>query len=176
MSFLDSSFVPFPTANDALLIYLSSQKPHQAWLYAALATAGSLAGAYVLYGLARGGKRLIKVPAKKIERAERWLRGNAFASMLVIALLPPPAPFKVFLLAAGFLQVNALSFGLGLLVGRGLRFAIEAWFGAVYGTEAEAYLKANLHWISLSLAALVLLLILARRVLRRPGAVREDGA
>ncbi len=55
MSFLDSSLIPFPVVNDLALIVMASKRP--AWwpLYALATTLGSVCGAYLLYGIARGG-------------------------------------------------------------------------------------------------------------------------
>ena len=58
MSFLDSSFLPFPGINDLALIVLASQRPAGAPFYAFMSTVGSLLGCYVIYGIARGGGRL----------------------------------------------------------------------------------------------------------------------
>jgi membrane protein YqaA with SNARE-associated domain len=151
MSFLDSSFVPFPGINDLALIVLASQHPARGPFYALLSTLGSLLGCYVMYGIARGGKRLAggRPAANKANRARPWLERNDFVAMLVMALLPPPAPLKIFVLAAGALRMNVLRFGAALLVGRSMRFAAEAWLGARYGAEAEAYLRKNLTWASL---------------------------
>jgi membrane protein YqaA with SNARE-associated domain len=151
MSFLDSSFIPFPGINDLALIVLASQHPARGPVYALMSTFGSLLGCYVMYGIARGGGRLARGrPAStKEHRARRWLEGNDFVAMLVMSLLPPPAPLKISVIAAGALRMNALHFGAALLVGRSLRFAAEAWLGARYGAQAEAYLKKNLAWASL---------------------------
>jgi membrane protein YqaA with SNARE-associated domain len=151
ISFLDSSFIPFPGINDLALIVLASQHPARAPLYALLSTLGSLLGCYVMYGIARGGGMLAggRPTPNKEPRARRWLERNDFVAMLVMAVLPPPAPLKIFVLVAGALRTNALRFGAALLVGRSLRFAVEAWLGARYGTQAEAYLKKNLTWASL---------------------------
>ncbi len=165
VSFLDSSLVPLPAVNDLLLLHLSSQYPERAVFYALGATLGSVAGSYVLYGLARGGSRLAgrSSSSPAFGRARLWLRRNDFASILVISILPPPSPFKICLLAAGALRVNAVRFGLALLVGRGLRFGAEAFLGARFGAQAEAYLQANLTWVSLLVALLVVLWIIVYR-------------
>jgi membrane protein YqaA with SNARE-associated domain len=151
ISFLDSSFIPFPGINDLALIVLASQHPARAPFYALLSTLGSLLGCYVMYGIARGGGRLAggRSASNKGNRARHWLERNDFVAMLAMCLLPPPAPLKIFVLAAGALRMNALRFGAALLVGRSLRFAVEAWLGARYGAEAEAYLRKNLTWASL---------------------------
>lgn len=173
ISLLDSSFVPLPGLNDLLLIHLSSQHPERAVWYALASTLGSIAGAYLIYGLARGGARFVwrRRSSTSLARAHEWLERNEFASILVVSILPPPAPFKAFLVAAGALRVNAVMFGFALLVGRGLRFGTEAYLGARYGAQAEAYLKENFVWASLVVVAVVVLgALVYRRVARRPSA------
>jgi membrane protein YqaA with SNARE-associated domain len=157
ISLLDSSFVPLPGLNDLLLIHLSAQRPGRALLYALASTLGSVAGAYVIYGLARGGGRFLwrEQPGRSLARAHRWLERNEFVAILTASVLPPPAPFKAFVITAGALRVSAARFGLALLVGRGLRFGAEALLAARYGAQAEAYLKANFVWASLVVALLV---------------------
>jgi membrane protein YqaA with SNARE-associated domain len=155
ISFLDSSFVPFPVFNDLALMLFASQRPSRAVLYAFQSTAGSLFGSYVVYGLARKGGKFLwrKGTPQAVARAERWLARNDFVALLVASLLPPPAPLKAVVVSAGILQVNALHFGAAMLVGRSLRFAADAWLGARYG--AVAGLRLNLGWASLVAALLV---------------------
>jgi len=171
MSFLDSSFVPFPVFNDLALILLASQHPSQAFFYALQSTVGSVLGAYVLYGLARRGAQFLwrKSTPSAVARAQRWLARNDFVTLLVACLLPPPAPLKVFVLTAGVLRMNAVHFGAAMLVGRILRFGTDAWLGARYGAQAEAYLKQNLGLASLVAVVVVLgVTLLFRRLRRRP--------
>jgi membrane protein YqaA with SNARE-associated domain len=165
LSFLDSSFIPFPGINDLALIVLASQHPARGPFYALLSTLGSLLGCYVMYGIARGGGKLAsgRPATNKGNRARLWLERNDFVAMLVAALLPPPAPLKIFVLAAGALRMNALRFGAALVVGRSLRFAVEAWLGARYGAEAEAYLRKNLTWASLVTILVVIVLTIFSR-------------
>jgi len=174
MSFLDSSLIPFPVVNDVALIVMSSRRP--AWwpIYALATTLGSVCGAYLLYGIARGGGKFFwrKTTPQAVSRAQHWLKRNDFVAILVAALLPPPAPLKVFLLTAGVLRVNAVTFGVALLVGRGLRFGAEAWLGARYGVQAEDYIHHNLGRVSLALVLVIVSFALVRRYLARR---TEDG-
>jgi membrane protein YqaA with SNARE-associated domain len=169
ISFLDSSFVPLPVFNDLALILLASQHPSRAPLYALGSTAGSVLGCYVLFAISRrGGKYLWrKATPRAVASAERWLERNDFVVLLVAALLPPPAPLKVFVLTAGILQVNSLHFMAAMLIGRGLRFAADAWLGARYGAQAEAYLRANLGWASLTAVVFVVGVTLVYRSWKR---------
>jgi membrane protein YqaA with SNARE-associated domain len=151
--------MPFPGLNDVALIVLASKHPARAPFYALLSTLGSLLGCYVMYGIARGGGRLAgggRRASTKGNRARRWLEQNDFVAMLVMALLPPPAPLKIFVIAAGALRMNLLHFGAALLIGRSLRFVAIAWLGAHYGRQAEAFLKQNLTWASLVIIVLVI--------------------
>lgn len=175
MSFLDSSLVPFPGVNDLALIVLASKRP--AWwpVYALASTLGSMGGAYVLYSIARGGGKLFfrKTTPLSVTFAQRWLKRNDFVAVLVAALLPPPAPLKVFILTAGVLRVNALRFGLALLVGRGLRFGADAWLGARYGLQAQDYLRHNLGRASLTTVVLVIALALITRWWKRRSSANQ---
>jgi membrane protein DedA with SNARE-associated domain len=59
--------------------------------------------------------------------------------------------------------MNALHFGVALLLGRSLRFAADAWVGVHYGAKGEAYLKKNIGWISLVTILIVIGLTLLSR-------------
>ena len=165
LSFLDSSFIPFPGLNDVALIVLASKHPARAPFYALLSTVGSLLGCFLMYGIARGGGRLAggRRAVTKGNRVHRWLERNDFVAMLVMALLPPPAPLKIFVIAAGALRMDLLNFGAALLVGRSFRFVVIAWLGAHYGAAAETYLRKNLTWASLVAIILVVVLTLLSR-------------
>jgi membrane protein YqaA with SNARE-associated domain len=175
MSFLDSSLIPFPVVNDLALMMMASKRPAW-WPFFALATTlGSVAGGYVLYGVARAGGQFYWRKAKPHakSRAQRWLARNEFVAILVASLLPPPLPLKVFFVTAGVLRVNTVRFGLALLLGRGLRFAAEAWLGAHYGALAEAYLIHNLGWASLAAIVLIIGLALLQRQWANHGAEKS---
>jgi membrane protein YqaA with SNARE-associated domain len=165
MSFFDSSFIPFPVVNDLALMMMASRRPLLWPLYALASTLGSVGGAYVLYGIARGGGEALwrKTSPHAQARAQGWLERNELVAVLLAALLPPPAPFKLLILAAGVVRVHAVHFGLAMLVGRGLRFGAEAWLGARYGAQAQVYLARNLMRASLAAVLLVIGLVVIHR-------------
>jgi membrane protein YqaA with SNARE-associated domain len=157
INLLDSSFLAFPVLNDVLLIHLAARSPGLAPLYAVQCTAGSVVGSFVIYGFGRGGGRIFRRNPEMREagRARRWLRRNDLATVLVASLLPPPTPFKVVPIVAGALEIPPLRIGSALLIGRGFRFALEAWIGVRYGAQAESYLKYHLAFFSLAMAAVI---------------------
>jgi membrane protein YqaA with SNARE-associated domain len=171
INFLDSSFLAFPLINDVLLIHLASHDHRGALIYALEASAGSVLGALVIYGVARGGRRVLgrKRSDYEVTGARRWLERNDFVTLVVASLLPPPAPFKVFPLAAGALRTDTSRFLLALSVGRSLRFLLEALIGLRYGATAEAYLRAHLTSVSILTIVLIVVFTLAYRWLVSQG-------
>jgi membrane protein YqaA with SNARE-associated domain len=103
ISFLDSSVLTFPVINDLLLIELCIQRPARMPLYASMAALGSVLGCVLLFFIAeKGGEALFhKHAGKRAQAIHNWVVHNGFGGMLVAALLPPPTPFKVFVVAAG---------------------------------------------------------------------------
>lgn len=171
MSFLDSSFLAFPVINDLLLIKLSSVNHHEAIIYALQCTGGSVLGAYTIYIITKQGSRFFSRKASRREKTlvRRWIEKNDFLSILVASLLPPPAPFKIFPILAGGLRIEAVRLLGALLIGRGIRFAFEAWLGVYYGAAAQAYLSNNLATLCFILiGVLVVAVIIYRRLNRRP--------
>jgi membrane protein YqaA with SNARE-associated domain len=166
---LDSSVLAFPLINDLLLIHMAARHPGLAPAYAIYCTAGSIVGSFAIYYLGKGGGRIFRRNPEMREagRARRWLRRNDFATVLVAALLPPPTPFKVVPIVAGAMGMRRSRLLAGLALGRGFRFAIEAWVGMKYGAEAERFLRFHLTFLSILTAASVVLLIVVYRYLQR---------
>ncbi|MGD0957306.1 MAG: VTT domain-containing protein [Candidatus Acidiferrales bacterium] len=167
VAFFDSSVLSFPFIPDALVIGLSIQKPARMPYYAAMAALGSLAGCIWLYLLAKkGGEAFFRRRAGgAAERAKRWVQRNAFLSVLIPGILPPPSPFKVFVVAAGVFQVPLRTFVLALLAGRGLRYFAEGILAVRYGDAALLFLMAHKLGFTLSVFAVLLLLYVAGRLL-----------
>lgn len=168
INFLDSSFLAFPVINDLLLLHLAAQRPNLAMVYALDSMAGSVLGAFAVYGLSRHGWSFLrrKPGPSRHNRAKRWLHQNDFVTVLVASLLPPPAPFKVVPIVAGALEVNPTRFGVALVVGRGARFFFEAFIGMHYGRYAEGYLRRHLTVFSLSMAGVIVAAAIVYHLLR----------
>jgi len=70
-------------------------------------------------------------------------------------LVPPPAPFKIFVLLAGVAEINATRFSVAILIGRGARYFIEGLLALWYGERAMNYMRD--HGVAVALAAVALL-------------------
>ena len=173
IAFLDSSVLTFPVINDLLLIDLSVRYPARMPYYAAMATLGSVGGCLLLYYIARkGGEAMFQKHAgPRAQSIQAWIRRNGFVSILVTALLPPPTPFKVFVIAAGALEMPVRMFVLGLLAARGFRYFGEGFLAVKYGDQASGFLLTHkLEVAGIALGVVVGIYLLSRFAFRaRPG-------
>lgn len=145
VAFLDSSILSFPIINDLLVIHLSYRNPSAMVYYASMATLGSLGGSIVLYWLARkGGEAMFRRRAgRRAERIRRWLDRNSFLAVAIPSILPPPMPFKAFVIAAGVFQIRQRVFVAALVVGRGCRYFAEGILAVRYGADAVRFVGEN---------------------------------
>ncbi len=145
ISFLDSSFLTFPVINDLLLINLSMHRPARMPLYASMAALGSLLGCVVLFLLARKIEEAAfhKKAGARGAAIRHWVERNGFGGMLVAAMLPPPTPFKFFVLAAGVFQVPLVSFASAIALARVIRYFGVGYLAVRYGANALPYLMAH---------------------------------
>jgi membrane protein YqaA with SNARE-associated domain len=165
VAFFDSSVLSFPFITDALVMHLSFLNPARMPYYAAMAAAGSLTGCIWLYLLAKkGGEAYFhRHAAGRAEKVKEWVGEHAFLSVFIPAILPPPLPFKIFVLAEGVFQVPLRTFVLAILLGRGLRYLAEGILAVRYGDATLEFLKIHSGAVGLSVAAVLLLLFLATR-------------
>jgi membrane protein YqaA with SNARE-associated domain len=145
ISFLDSSVLTFPVINDLLLIELSIQRPARMILYASMAALGSLLGCVLLYFLARKGGEAVfrKKAGARADAIRHWLERNGFGGMLIAALLPPPTPFKFFVLAAAVFRLPLVSFSTAIALARVLRYFTVGYLAVRYGAQALPYLAEH---------------------------------
>jgi membrane protein YqaA with SNARE-associated domain len=138
ISFLDSSVLTFPVINDLLLVQLSIERPARMPLYALMAAMGSVLGCVLLYFIARkGGEALFRKKAGgRADVIRHWVEKNGFGGMLMAALLPPPTPFKFFVLAAGVFEVPVDSFTSAIALARLIRYFGVGYLSVKYGNDA----------------------------------------
>lgn len=169
VALLDSSFVPLPSSADALMILLTTAHPRLMIVYALLATAGSTIGCVILYYISRrAGSRALKrfSPAKQI-RVKELIERYDVLSVLVAALLPPPFPFKLFVITAGVFSFSLTRFTIAIAGGRLFRFLLEGYLAIRYGAQAREVLAKYYPWIGLGLAVAIILFVLARKLSRK---------
>jgi membrane protein YqaA with SNARE-associated domain len=169
VALLDSTFVPLPSSADALMIVLSTAHPSWMLLYAFMATAGSAVGCWILYLISRraGTRALNRFSERKQARVKRWIERYDAISVLVATLLPPPFPFKLFVITAGVFRFSLLRFMIAIVVGRAFRFVLEGYLAIRYGAQAKEIVAKYYPWIGLGLVAAILLFVIVKRLLNR---------
>jgi membrane protein YqaA with SNARE-associated domain len=159
IAFLDSSFLSFPEANDLLLVAAVIDEPSRLVYYASMTVAGSLAGCLVLYYVGwRGGDALLRrrFSEAQLDRGREIFRRYGLWAVLIPSLLPPPAPFKVFVLLAGVAGIRPIVFSGAILVGRGIRYFGEGLLAFYYGEAAIRLLAEEGRTVALVLVGLAL--------------------
>lgn len=159
IAFLDSSFLSFPEVNDLLIVLMVINHPERMVLYATMATLGSVSGCLALYFVGRrGGNALLQKRFKggTLDRASALMRKYGAMALIVPALLPPPAPFKIFVLLGGVANIPLRTFITAIGIGRGVRYFGEGILAVMYGKQALEYIHENSRTVGLVLAGLVL--------------------
>ena len=176
VAFLDSSFISLPQINDLLVVLMVVRNKALMPYYALMATAGSVAGCYVLYLLAeRGGEAFLakRLHRGHVERALAIYRKRGVLALIVPALLPPPAPFKLFVLLAGIAEVRPIVFVASIAIARGLRYLVIGALTVWYGDLALDLLREHGREAALWVAVFIVAAGIAWWLLRRSSRARS---
>jgi membrane protein YqaA with SNARE-associated domain len=158
IAFLDSSFLSLPQLNDLLVVTMVVPHPARFVYYALMATLGSVAGCLALYGVGRrGGDALLRTRfgSGRMQRVTRIFQQRGLVGLVVVALLPPPAPFKAFVLLGGITRMPVWQFTAAIAIGRGGRFLLIALLAAWYGRQVLNWIEEHGRSVGLALALLV---------------------
>jgi membrane protein YqaA with SNARE-associated domain len=170
VALLDSTFVPLPSSADALMILLTTANPRWMFLYASLATAGSTIGCLILYYISRraGSRALRRFSPAKQRRVKDWIDRYDMLSVLAASLMPPPFPFKLFVVTAGVFRFSVARFTIAIVAGRLFRFLLEGYLAIRYGAQAKEVLARYYPWIGLAVVIAILGAFLLRKLVKRP--------
>jgi membrane protein YqaA with SNARE-associated domain len=174
IAFLDSLFIPMPGGVDAVLLLLAASRPSWMLIYVAAATIGSTAGCVGLYRISQraGHRALARFSESKQKRVKNLIDRYDVLSVLVASLLPPPFPFKLFVVSAGVFRLNLLRFTVAVAAGRTFRYLLEGYLAARYGEHAKELLARYYPAIGIGLALLIIAVFVGKNLIRR-GAVAE---
>ena len=157
----DSSFLSIPEGNDILIVILSIGQPWERMaFYVAITTLGSITGCVLLFLVGRkGGSPFLrkKFSAKNIALAERMYKRYGVLTVIVPSLMPPPTPFKVFVLSAGAFRLSWARFIVAVAIGRTLRYSMWGILAVLYGNTVKTYMENNLPTVGMILFGLLVL-------------------
>ena len=160
IAFAESSFFPIPP--DVLLIVLVFARPKRAFVYALICTAGSVLGGAFGYFLGHTVLRGTAVDAAAwlgLERhmARAGLLYDQYDVWAVGIAAFTVIPYKVFTILAGLFGLDFWRFMAASLAGRGGRFFLVSGVIYILGPRAKPFVERYLGWITLALAALVVI-------------------
>ena len=169
IALLDSALIPLPAGPDVVMILLSKGDPGWMPLYAAAATLGSVVGCVILYYISRraGRRALERFSEKKQARVQRMIDRYDVLSVLVASVLPPPFPFKLFVITAGVFRLSVVRFAVAIAFGRAFRFLLEGFLAVRFGDQAEDLFKQYFPWVGLGLAILMIIFFVGRMLFRK---------
>ena len=163
----DSSFLSVPEGNDLLIVVLSTGRSWSNMAYFVCMTViGSVIGCSILYSIGRkGGSALLrkKFSTEKLRRAEKIYSNYGAFAVLIPSILPPPLPFKIFVLSAGVFRMPPLKFISAVTAGRCIRYSMWGILAVLYGDSVKLFLENNFKTVGKGL--FVALLIAAVGVL-----------
>jgi membrane protein YqaA with SNARE-associated domain len=159
VAFLDSSILSLPEVADLLVIWMVTYNRSRIVIYVVSATLGSLLGCLLLYGIGKkGGAAFVhrRFGSTNVDRTLAAFRRHGMMAVLIPSILPPPAPFKIFVLLAGVAGIPIWQFVTAVAVARGIRYFGEGLLAMWYGDRAITFLHAHAVEIGLWLAGTAL--------------------
>ena len=147
---VDGSLLGMPL--DAIFVGYVYHDRSRFLLYVLLGALGSALGSIVIYAIGYAGGEVLlrkKLSPERFEKIHASFDKHEFWALMFPAMLPPPTPFKVFVLAAAAFEMRFTHFLLAIFAGRFLRFLIEALLTLWFGPGIVA-LTGNLllhHWV-----------------------------
>lgn len=182
IAFADSALLGMPI--DAIVATYVFQDPKRLLLYVALASLGSALGSIPIYAIGYfGGEKVLRkrISDERFLKIHRSFEQHEFWALMFPGMLPPPMPFKIFVLAAAIFEMDFAHFLFAVFAGRFVRFfvlsVLTLWFGPHIVQLAGSVFKQHFNVVLIVAAATGLLIWTIRR--KRKPKVRdhplEDG-
>ncbi|GAB4240401.1 MAG: hypothetical protein Kow00109_15540 [Acidobacteriota bacterium] len=153
----DSSFLSIPEGSDILVVVLSIGASWPRMLYlVGMTVLGSVLGCLLLYAAAQKGLTRVvqRIEGRRMKRLEQAFQMWGWWAVAVPSILPPPTPFKLFVIAAGVFQFPLIRFVLAVAVGRFVRYVFWGALAVTMGERAKDFMKEGLPTVGIVLFVL----------------------
>lgn len=143
---VDAAFLGMPL--DAIVAGYSYHDPRRFLLYAAMGAAGSTLGSIVIYLIGyKGGEVLLvkRIGQQRFDKIKASFERHEFLAIMLPSMLPPPTPFKLFVLSAGVAEMSFGHFLAAVFFGRLLRFALVSLIVIRYGPQILGFAGSVVH-------------------------------
>jgi len=170
LAICDSSFFSLPEINDVLLMTFAMNEPQSMIKFALLTTLGSTIGCSLLYAVGRkGGDAFLRksFADERLAKVQGWYQRHGILAVIVPSLLPPPTPFKIFVLSAGTFGISWPKFLTAVVIGRSIRYFSEGILAVMYGPAAIQFVQKNYGKLGLAMVLLIVASVLVFFALAR---------
>lgn len=179
MAGLDAGFLGMPI--DAVVAAYVYQQPSRFLLYVVMASAGSALGSIVIYLIGyAGGEELLRkrIPPERFAKIHGAFEKHPFWGLMFPAMLPPPTPFKLFVLAASVSEMQLSHFLAAIFAGRFLRFLLLSILTIKFGPDmvhiVGVVFRTHWQWALGAVAAGLAIWLVLRAAKRKSLAAKES--
>jgi membrane protein YqaA with SNARE-associated domain len=172
IAFADSALLGMPV--DAIVAFYVYQNHGRLLLYVVMAALGSVIGSIPLYVIGYlGGEKVLRkrISEERFLRIHRSFEEHEFWALMFPAMLPPPMPFKIFVLGAAVFEMRFRDFVAAMFAGRCVRFLVLAlltlWFGPQIVELMGNVVRQHFGWLLGAVAGGVLVWLVMRRSKKR---------
>jgi len=150
-------------------------------LYVILASLGSALGSIPLYILGYlGGEKVLRkrISEQRFQEIHASFERHEFWALMFPGMLPPPTPFKAFVLGAAVFEMRFGHFLAAIFAGRFVRFMVLSlltlWFGPqIVGLTGKLF-REHFYWVVGAVVAGIVVWLLLRR--RKTRGLTAEGA
>ena len=165
IAFADSALLGMPV--DAAVAFYVYQDHRRLLFYVVMASMGSALGSIPLYIIGYlGGEKVLRkrISEERFLRIHRSFEKHEFWALMFPAMLPPPMPFKIFVLGAAVFEMRFRDFLAAIFAGRFVRFLalslLTLWFGPQIVGLVGTVFRQHIYWVLAVVALGVLIWVL----------------
>ncbi len=150
IAFADSALLGMPV--DFIVATYVYQDRKRMLLYVAMAALGSTLGSIPLYIIGYlGGEKVLRkrISEDRFMKIHRSFEQHEFWALMFPGMLPPPVPFKIFVLGAAVFEMRFRDFLVAIFAGRCVRFLVLSLLVLSFGPQIIGLFGVvfKRHWI-----------------------------
>ncbi|MFZ0294114.1 MAG: VTT domain-containing protein [Candidatus Sulfotelmatobacter sp.] len=152
VAFADSALLGMPV--DAVVAVYVYRDHRHLLFYVLLASLGSTLGSIPLYLVGYEGGEIVlrkRISEERFLRIHRSFERHEFWALMFPGMLPPPMPFKIFVLAAAVFEMKFRDFLAAIFAGRLVRFLAEGLLTLYFGPEIMELMgrvfRRHFYWV-----------------------------
>ncbi len=152
IAFADSALLGMPV--DAIVAFYVYKDHRQLLFYVVMASLGSALGSIPVYIIGYlGGEKVLRkrISEERFQQIHRSFEQHEFWALMFPGMLPPPMPFKIFVLGAAVFEMRLRDFMAAIFAGRFVRFLVLSlltlWFGPQIAGLVGTVFRRHFYWV-----------------------------